>query len=487
MSEKREIKPFSLYLFYTKEEDKVTILDRQNNEIGTYIEQYNQEEKVFHIFGYNFSKFSIPQLQEYLVFQLKVPLACHAQKVLIEGFPMKKDLTYEILEIFKKEYEGFFKVAKCEEVAGLCNIEISISQPKRTHYIQQAYLRNFSSNKIDWKPKNNKKKARIFVFDLLNEELVNIGNTESEKKFGQRIEAIAYEEYFYSLALENFMANTLEKELPPIFNKILDTKRITTLTSLEKEALVKYIILTWQRSPEARKHMKEAYEKGLIQAIELDPNIELPENTIPVMNEDYLRFEHESMVFKFLDETSELYLLDRILNFKWMLIQARKKDFFYISDNPIVFNNSYYEKQKAKGNDFIAEQRKKILSKLKLDKRSGAGLELTSDHPERRPRVKGVEIYFPISPHSCILLVDWQKGFKRLKNDQINEFLIIQTTQFIYSHQEDYTKVKQILQKHPELKEKKGKRTIIRKILTGKKNREDYKFKAINPMEFLDD
>ena len=83
MSKEREIRPFSLNLFYIMEEDKITILNKQHNELGTFIEQFNQEEKEFHIFDFNFSKFSIPQLQEYLIFQLKVPIVCSAQKVII--------------------------------------------------------------------------------------------------------------------------------------------------------------------------------------------------------------------------------------------------------------------------------------------------------------------------------------------------------------------------------------------------------------------
>ena len=293
MSKEREIKPFSLNLYYTIEEDIITILDQQHNELGTFIQQFNQEEKEFHFLDYNFSELSISQLQEYLVFQLKVPIVCYAQKVIIEGFPLKRELTNQILDIFKKEYGGSFKVDNIEEIAGLCNIVISISQPRRTHYIQQAYLRNFSSNKADWVPNNKKKKARIFVYDKIKDIIVNIGNTEPEKKFGQRIEGIAYKDHFYSLALENYMADTLEKQIPPIFKKLLAKKRISTLTNLEKETFVKYLILTWNRPTEAREHMKEVYEKGLIEAIEMDPEIELPKNIKPVINEDSLRLEHE--------------------------------------------------------------------------------------------------------------------------------------------------------------------------------------------------
>lgn len=409
MSNEREIKQFSLNLYYIMEGDKEIILDSKYNELGSYIQEFNQEKKKFHLFKYNFSELSIPQLQEYLMFQLEVPIICHAEKIFIDGFPMKRELTNQILDIFKNDYKDSFKIVDFEETAGLCDIEIIISQPKRTHYIQQAYLRNFSSNKTEWLSTNNKKKARIFVYDKLKEQIIIIGNTDSEKNFGQRIESIAFEDYFYSLSLEKYMADNLERQIPTIFDKLFTTKTISAINSSEKEILVRYLILTWNRPTEAREHMKESFEKGIVEAIKMNPELEVPKNANPVMNEDYLRYQHESQIIKFLDKSSDLYLVDRIMNFKWLLIQAKNNNFYFTSDNPIIFYNSFYEKQKSRGNDFIANKREKTLSKLKNDEKVGDGMILTSEHPERRPGVKGIEIYFPISPLLCILLVDWQK------------------------------------------------------------------------------
>ena len=136
-----------------------------------------------------------------------------------------------------------------------------------------------------------------------------------------------------------------------------------------------------------------------------------------------------------MDEDDNNYLINQIFNFKWLLIDAKTQNFFYTSDNPVIFYNSYYEKQKSKGNDFIAKDHEKMLSKLKENERVGEGMLLTSDHPERRPRVKGVEIYFPISPQYCLILIDWQKGVKKLKVNQINKQIFLDANKYIYSHQ----------------------------------------------------
>ncbi len=135
---------------------------------------------------------------------------------------------------------------------------------------------------------------------------------------------------------------------------MLSKKSKSSLTTAEKEIFTKYLILTWNRPTEAREHMKESFEKGIIEAIKMNPDLKLPENVKPVMNEDYLRFQHESQIFRFLDENSDVYLVDRILNFKWMLIEAKNQNFILV-----------YEKQKSKGNEFIADIREKALTKLK--------------------------------------------------------------------------------------------------------------------------
>lgn len=485
MSEEREIKRFSVNLYCVKEGDKITLLDRQYKELGKFTQHFDQEQKGFFLSDYEFSDISNFQAQEYLMFQLKVPIAVHAVTIEIDELPLKLESIHQVLNIFKKEYDDNFSIENIEEKSKGIDIKIKITQPKRTHYIQQAYLRNFSSNKAKWVSDNKRKKARIFVFDKTVEKLVNIGNTPSEINYGQKIENVAFEEYFFSLGLEKFIANTLEKEIPPLIEKILNRKTLGILTSDEKKTFTNYLILTWNRSTEAREFMKEAYEKGLMTTIEMNPDLKIPENAEPVINEDFLRFQHESQIFGFLDEDDNNSLINQIFNFKWLLIDAKTQNFFYTSDNPVIFYNSYYEKQKSKGNDFIAKDREKILLKLKEDKNVGEGMQLSSDHPERRPGVKGVEIYFPISPRYCIVLVDWQKGFRRLKVNQINKQITLDSNKYIYSHQSDFQKVREILKSHPETKAKKGKRSIVKRVLGEKKREGKFKFRAINPKELL--
>jgi hypothetical protein len=184
------------------------------------------------------------------MFQLQIPIAVHAVNIEINEFPLKLQLINQVLDIFKKEYENDFIIENIEEKSKGVDIKIKINQPKRTHYIQQAYLRNFSSNKAQWVLDNKKKKARIFVFDKTVGKLVNIGNTPSEINYGQKIENIAFEEYFYSLGLEKFIADTLEKEIPPLFDKILNKKTLGILTPNEKKTFTKYRVVVLSTNDE---------------------------------------------------------------------------------------------------------------------------------------------------------------------------------------------------------------------------------------------
>ena len=97
MSEDNKIEQFSINLFYTKEGEKITLLDSKNIELGSFSQQFNQEEKSFYLSDFDFPNASIPQLQEYLLFQLEAPIMAHAETIKVDVFPLKKELVDEIL------------------------------------------------------------------------------------------------------------------------------------------------------------------------------------------------------------------------------------------------------------------------------------------------------------------------------------------------------------------------------------------------------
>ncbi len=224
MEETENYKQFSFNLFYIKKDNSITIYNNKKIRLGTFTQDFMEQDKVLLLSNYSFEKRTIDCLHELLFFQIFIAIIVQADKLIIEGFPLASSLIKPVISVYKKKYgEEKIKIERFEEdsLNEKCNLVIIITQPKRTHYIQQAYLRNFASNPAEWIYQKKKDKARIFVYDKINGETVNIGNTPSENKFGQKINNIAKKDFFYSLALEDFMANTLEKEFPKIFEKII--------------------------------------------------------------------------------------------------------------------------------------------------------------------------------------------------------------------------------------------------------------------------
>jgi len=487
MEKTENYKQFSFYLYYIKNDNCITIYNHKKIRLGTFTQDFNEQDKVLLLSNYRFEKRIIDCMHELLYFQIFIAIIIQVEKLIIEGFPLTSRLIKPVISVYKQKYgDENIKIKRFEEdsINEKCNLTIIINQPKRTHYIQQAYLRNFSSNSADWITQNKKDKARIFVYDKIKGETIYIGNSPSEKKFGQKIKNIAKEDYYYSLALEEFMANTLEKEIPKIFEIINTDKSTRDLTQAQKEIVVKYILLTWSRPPEAREHLKEGLEKGTEKGIEYFSEFDLPENHKVVINKNLLKLQHENHIIDLIDPPND-GLFKHLMSFIFGVKEAKKPFYFVTSDNPIIFYNSYYESQKKKGNDFIKKRRQEALAKIKKDKRVASVLISTSDHPERAPKVKGVEIYFPLNPNLCLFLIDKQRGSKLLSIKNIVRETILQANQFIYSHKADFTYIKQVIKENPQSKIRKGKRIKVKGLKLNPKGNGEPKIKALRIEDFL--
>lgn len=272
------------------------------------------------------------------------------KELIFENFPItRNDFNYIFKEI-KEEYKDNINIVDIELDSMQCikRIAIQIQLPKNTHYIQQAYLRNFSSNREVWKPSNQKEKARIFVFNKHKNAIETIGNTPIESKYGQKTKSVAKESEFYSLAMEQFMRRVYETYTPPIFDKLIKNPKIVNLTEEEKEITVDYILLTWGRTRECRKLMKEIYVKTVRVFAEDYKGKKLPNINIKI-NPNFLRKWHEDHMMTFLVHNSDEHrkLSHRLLNLHWKIIKTKFPNTFLTSDNPVVFFNSYYEGSKG--------------------------------------------------------------------------------------------------------------------------------------------
>ena len=122
---------------------------------------------------------------------------------------------------------------------------------------------------------------------------------------------------------------------------------------------------------------------------------------------------------------------------------------------------------------------------IKKNKRVASVLMSTSEHPERAPKVEGVEIYFPLTPKICLFLIDKQKGSKLLSTKNIITETILQANQFIYSHKADFNFIKEVIKENPQCNIRKGKRVKVKGLKVNPKGKGEPKFKALEINDLL--
>ena len=384
------------------------------------------------------------------------------KELIFENFPITPDDFNDIFKKIKEKFEDNINVVDIKLGSNQClkRIVIKILLPKNTHYIQQAYLRNFSSNSEMWKPGNRKEKARIFVFSKRKNSIESLGNTPKELKYGQKTESIAKENEFYSLAMEQLMRRVYETYTPPILAELIRNPKIVKLTEEEKEVIVDYIILTWTRTRECRKQLKEIYIKTVRLFAEDYKAKKLPNVRIE-MDPNFLKKWHEEHMMTFLSPHSDEHkkLSHRLLNFNWKIIKTKIPIKFLTSDNPVIFFNSYYENEKKKGNDYMNNQIKNFKKFMNFDKWQGF-VEIKGELGKSIGN-KGVEIYLPISPNICLCLYDKETTKRLLTPSKINREIILQADEHIFSHHNKLNFVKKIISKNPACVDRDGNRQEI--------------------------
>jgi len=394
------------------------------------------------------------QVNEWIIYTLPLDASTYEN---VAGY--YSNLYGEAVKFYSKEGEPERKL-----------VRITIKNIKRSHYVQQAYLRTFSSNRKIWKKTGNKKKARIYCFNKKTNSEFIFRESESETRYGPKIEAIAQSKGYYSLPIEFWMRNTLEKDFPPILLKIVNSKSIENLTMNEKMIISQYIVLQYSRTKEIREQIKEASSKLLpiYYNLRLEERGEerLPKETKIKYSNDALRLEHEKIMLKMLRNKNINSLL---LSFEWILIRAKKNYWFCTSDHPVIMYNSHVENQnRMHGIKTLQIQTEKILSEKILENREDGPLSIIqTDAGGMRGRGffrEGLEIYLPISPHLCLCLIDRQPDSKLLSIGGINREIVLQSDETIYSHKRDFSYIKKVISDYPDVIKKDGKRVEVQEF-----------------------
>jgi hypothetical protein len=185
------------------------------------------------------------------------------------------------------------------------------AQPKIHHYIPQFLLKNFSIEKKD----------HVYVFDK-----------ESKKSSKTNIRNIASENYFNrfeilgnNIPIEEFLG-VFESMSAHILKKIINTESISLLSGKDKSILSYFFAVQFFRT----KHNRESFfemTKLLKQRFGID------ESKIPALDEELLKNCAMRMIIEAPDFAVHFFNKD------WFLIKPKNEQHLFIGDHPLVLDN----------------------------------------------------------------------------------------------------------------------------------------------------
>ncbi|PSW44811.1 DUF4238 domain-containing protein [Photobacterium leiognathi] len=314
------------------------------------------------------------------------------------------------------------------------------SEPKKQHYVPQFLLSNFTQGK----------KKRLHVFDL-----------KSKKSFVSHVRDVGHENNFYHHSSNGnqmeFALGTIETEVAPIIDQILNEETVANVTDQQREILCYFTLVQILRVNAVREMLTEFSQLMLDEFVdeEVEPNSQA-EALLKQLSTANSKETSIDMLWKTPEQ-----LLPHLMNKHLSLLKAPKGDSFLLSDNPVVkYNNLHRE---GRGN---------------------LGLAL-----------KGIEVHFPISPRFCLCFlcpeivqdirnkvehhhlevvlggkpaqdltealkllnqID-KKTTKTITKEHVihhNSLQIVHCTRFLYSSKGDYSLVNEMLEYNPNLTNK---------------------------------
>ena len=296
------------------------------------------------------------------------------------------------------------------------------SIPKRTHIVQQAYLKNFS--------RKTKKGFFLYRFDKKTENIQYLN-----------VKKIAVEKSFYPPEVEKWLATEIEAKGISIINNIIENKSIDNLSISEKEYLTHWILIQDTRTREMRNEIRQVLEDGtLLISRTYDPEIREKYKNLKVkFNEDFLQAVQLEFMVEF------LRLFPRLMNYKFSLLINKSNIQYYTADHPIFKYNTYHQ----------CFQDKNRYEKIFRNYGEGDGY-----------LSPGVEINLPLNPSLCLIITEMTPAkyihidrqiYSRMDANYdnvvfVNERLSAKANRFIYSKNKDFSIAKRIIRDNPDLR-----------------------------------
>jgi len=311
-----------------------------------------------------------------------------------------------------------------------------MSETKRNHTVQRAFLQNFS-RKIN-------KGFFLYQFDKTADNpkpiCININNATVIK-------------HFYPQIFEDWLS-VIEGIGIKVINKIIEDKSVAGLIKEERFDLMAWIITQDLRTKERRNELKQMAE-NLAKAV-IQHSI-IPRKYPQYKGKDFrMEFSDKNMEFQqilHIRDIIEKYL-PIMANYRIYLLKNESDPYipFYTADHPILMDNVYYKKMK------------------KYDNLIGNGTGYLC---------KGVQLYLPINSDLCLHIVEPTPYIEnhiiglldKLGNKMdyqkviyINSRLVRYCNRFIYCIDNEFEIAYRMLKDFPECKSEMRKRVSIKGI-----------------------
>ncbi len=305
---------------------------------------------------------------------------------------------------------------------------------RRDHYVQQAYLRNFSCNK---------KKTHIWMMD------------KREKKIfrePQKIRECAQYRLFYPIELEEWLAKNIENDGISAIKKLLYYQDYDKLSNFDKEKLFEWLYTQYIRTPAFISLTIDLFNKMLSQ-ISQRKEFLLPKDILEVYKSDNpdiqsLKKYYYRIVKLIFESIQKKTLYDYTwLEKEWILFKNKTLLPYFTSDNPVILWKAG-DKHIHSKTEF-----KWIASKYKfLPQSFTISLE------------RGIMYFVTLNPYTLLLLSEdnpFQTSIiEQRKVSQIfnmNKMITAQSNRFIFSNENFFEHAFKTIEEIPECVSK-GKR-----------------------------
>lgn len=311
---------------------------------------------------------------------------------------------------------------------------------KNQHYVPRFILKRFTE-----------RKDQIWAFDK-----------KRHRKFKTNIKNIGAETGFYNFNFKGYEVSfepslgEIEGSVSSIIKRIIRDKSIA-VTDEQRIVLSNFFALQFVRTPQWR-HMWNDMTKSLTQALRdrgLDPE-DLEGYEEP--SDERAKLQHMRQVYKHREFAPHFY------NKTWVLLKTTQKNPFWISDNPVSLQNL---------NDFgffgnIGLAVKGIEIYFPISKTLSIGMWCTSHEEEFKQMYDKYLRIKQTAPYMIREVIDDPGYIENLKEGidtgrpipykrenviNHNSLQVKYSSRFVFSCNDDFSLVEEMVEKHPELRE----------------------------------